>query len=120
MTIRSGQLVIANNPYEDPRRGESFQRLRRGTPQTDQAADQCIGTLFGTHQNAHSRIRAEEDLYLTQQYLKQMATRDPVTGVANRSMHMLELEAAFESRGDPDDDVSALLRKHPERPMDRR
>ena len=138
VTIRSGQMVIANHPHTDPRRGG----LPKGHPSLDaylgvpiysgarmlgmagvaNRADgysedlveqikpllSALGTMIATHQNTESRIKAEEALFRTQQQLKQMATKDPVTGMANRYLLVQELEAAYERRRS-DEDLSILF-----------
>lgn len=126
VTIRTGQQVIANDPYDDPRRGglpKGHPPLRKylGVPiysgsklmgmagvanrsegYSEELAEQikplvsALGTLIAAHQNTESRIRAEEELYKTQQQLKQMATKDPVTGIANRYLLVQELEMLYE------------------------
>jgi diguanylate cyclase (GGDEF)-like protein len=68
----------------------------------------AFGTLIAAHQNNESRIKAEEALFRTQQQLKQMATKDPVTGIANRYLLVQELEAAYERRR-ADEDLSVLF-----------
>ncbi len=126
VTIRSGQRVIANDPQGDHRRGglpKGHPSLRAylGLPiysgskllgmagvanrdggYSEELADEikplvnALGTLIATHQNNVSRIKAEEQLFKTQERLKQMATKDPVTGIANRYMLVQELEVLFE------------------------
>ncbi len=130
VTIRSGQTVITNEPHEDSRRGglpKGHPPLRAylgvpiysgskllgmaGVANREGGYDEdlldnikplvsAFGTLIAAHQNNESRIRAEEALFRTQQQLKQMATKDPVTGIANRYMLVQELEVAFERCGD--------------------
>ena len=68
----------------------------------------ALGTLIAAHQNTESRIKAEDDLYRTQQQLKQMATKDPVTGIGNRYMLVQELEMLYEACG-PQGDLSVLF-----------
>jgi diguanylate cyclase (GGDEF)-like protein/PAS domain S-box-containing protein len=126
VTIRSGQMVITNDPGDDPRRGglpkghpplETYLGVpiysgpkllgmagvanRKGGYDED-LVDQikpllsAFGTLIAAHQNHESRIKAEEELFRTQQQLKQMATKDPITDIANRYMLVQELEVAYE------------------------
>ena len=138
VTIRSGQMVIANEPASDSRRGG----LPKGHPSLDRylgvpiysgskllgmagvanraegydedIVDQirplvnAFGTLIAAHQNHESRIRAEEELFRARQQLKQMATKDPVTGIANRYMLVQELEVEFE-RCNGRQDLSVLF-----------
>lgn len=129
VTIRSGQRVIANNPMEDHRSGGlpkghpplraylglpiySGSKLlgmagianRKGGYDEDLAEEikpllNALGTLIAAHQNNEIRIRAEENLFRTQQQLKEMATSDPVTGLANRYMVVQQLERLFELAG---------------------
>jgi diguanylate cyclase (GGDEF)-like protein/PAS domain S-box-containing protein len=133
VTIRSGQMVIANEPSNDSRRGG----LPKGHPSLDRylgmpiysgskllgmagvanreegydedLVDQvrplvsAMGTLIAAHQNTESRIRAEEELFRARQQLRQMATKDPVTGIANRYMLVQELEVEFERCSDSQD-----------------
>ena len=68
----------------------------------------AFGTLIAAHQNTESRIRAEEELFRTQQQLKQMATKDPITGIANRYLLVQELEVVFE-RCREDEDFCVLF-----------
>ncbi len=126
VTIRSGQRLIANDPMQDHRRGglpkghpplKSYMGLpiysgykflgmagiaNRKGGYDDELAQQikpllnALGTLIAAHQNNTSRIKAEEKLFRTQQQLKEMATNDPVTGIANRYMVVQELEMLFE------------------------
>jgi len=125
VTVRSGQAVIANEPITDPRRGGlpkghpaldkylgmpiySGSKLlgmagvanRRGGYDEELIYEirpllNVFGTLIAAQQNYVSRINAEEKLFQTQQQLKQMATTDPITGIANRYLLVQELEAAF-------------------------
>ena len=125
VTVRSGQAVIANEPIADPRRGGlpkghpplekylgvpiySGSKLlgmagvanRRGGYDQELIDEirpllNVFGTLIAAHQNNVSRINAEEKLFQTQQQLKQMATIDPITGIANRYLLVQELEVAF-------------------------
>jgi len=126
VTIRSGQRLIANDPMDDHRRGglpkghpalRSYMGLpiysgskflgmagianRKGGYDEELAQQikpllNALGTLIAAHQNNASRIKAEEKLFRTQQQLKEMATSDPVTGIANRYMVVQELEMLFE------------------------
>ena len=126
VTIRSGQRVIANEPHDDARsgglpKGHPALKTYLGVPiysgskllgmagvanrksgYTEDFADEikpllnALGSLIAAHQNNVSRIKAEEKLFRTQQQLKQMATKDPVTGIANRYMVVQELEMLFE------------------------
>ena len=138
VTIRSGQMVIANEPSHDSRRGG----LPKGHPSLDRylgmpiysgskllgmagvanrvegydedIVDQirplvsALGTLIAAHQNTESRIRAEEELFRARQQLRQMATKDPVTGIANRYMLVQELEVEYE-RCSENQDLSVLF-----------
>ena len=129
VTIRSGQRVIANDPMDDHRRGGlpkghpplkaylglpiySGSKLvgmagvanRKGGYSEELTEEikpliNALGTLIASHQNTASRIKAEETLFRTQQQLKEMATSDPVTGIANRYMVVQELEMLFERNG---------------------
>ena len=129
VTIRSGQRVIANDPMDDHRRGGlpkghpalraylglpiySGSKLlgmagianRKGGYEEELAEEikpllNALGTLIAAHQNNETRIRAEENLFKTQQKLKEMATSDPVTGLANRYMVVQQLERLFELAG---------------------
>ncbi len=129
VTIRSGQRVIANDPMDDHRRGGlpkghpplkaylglpiySGSKLlgmagvaNRKGGYTEELAEEikplvnALGTLIAAHQNTASRIKAEENLFRTQQQLKEMATSDPVTGISNRYMVVQELEMLFERSG---------------------
>lgn len=138
VTIRSGQRVIANEPHDDPRRGglpkghpsmKSYLGMpiysgskllgmagvaNRKDGFSEELADEikpllnAMGTLIAAHQNNVSRIKAEETLFRTQQQLKQMATKDPVTGIANRYMVVQELEMLFE-RSLKGEDLSILF-----------
>ncbi|MEM8768783.1 MAG: diguanylate cyclase [Pseudomonadota bacterium] len=126
VTIRSGQRVISDEPADDHRRGGlpkghpplnsylgvpiySGSKLlgmagianRRGG-YSEELADEikpllnAFGTLIAAHQSTVTRIKAEETLFKTQQQLKQMATKDPVTGISNRYMIVQELEMHYE------------------------
>ena len=138
VTIRSGQTVITNAPGEDPRRGGlpkghpdlntylgvpiySGPKLlgmagvaNRAQGYDEDLVDQikplvsALGTLIASHQNHQTRIRAEEELFRARQQLKQMATKDPITNIANRYMLVQELEVAYE-RSRNDEDLSLLF-----------
>ena len=138
VTIRSGQTVITNEPQNDSRRGGlpkghpalnaylgvpiySGPKLlgmagvaNRQAGYDEELVEQinplvsALGTLIAAHQNHQTRILAEEELFRTQQQLKQMATKDPITGIANRYMLVQELEVAFERCHD-DEDFSVLF-----------
>ena len=70
----------------------------------------ALGTLIAAHQNTESRIRAEEELFRARQQLRQMATKDPVTGIANRYMLVQELEVEYERCGEGEgQDLSILF-----------
>ncbi len=133
VTIRSGQMVIANKLSNDSRRGG----LPKGHPSLDRylgmpiysgskllgmagvagrlegydedVVDQirllvnALGTLIAAHQNTESRIRAEEELFRARQQLRQIATKDPVTGIANRNMLVQEFEVEYERCGESED-----------------
>ncbi len=139
VTIRSGQMVISNEPHDDARRGglpKGHPPLRRylGVPiysgskllgmagvanreggYNEELVDQIrpllsvFGTLIAAHQNRESRIRAEEALFRTQQQLKQMATKDPITGIANRYLLVQELEVAYEQCVASGEDLAVLF-----------
>jgi len=68
----------------------------------------ALGSLIAAHQNTASRIKAEEKLFRTQQQLREMATSDPVTGIANRYMVVQELERLFE-RSQAGEDLALLF-----------
>ena len=140
VTIRSGQMVIANEPSNDSRRGglpKGHPSLDRylgmpiysgskllgmaGVANREQGYDEdivdqirplvnALGTLIAAHQNTESRIRAEEELFRARQQLRQMATKDPVTGIANRYMLVQELEVEYERCGEGEgQDLSILF-----------
>jgi len=138
VTIRSGQRVVTNEPLDDSRsgglpKGHPPLKAYLGVPiysgskllgmagvanrkdgYTEGLAEEikpllnALGTLIAAHQNNASRIKAEEQLFKTQQQLKQMATKDPVTGIANRYMVVQELEVLFE-RAEKGDDLAVMF-----------
>ncbi len=126
ITIRTGEVVISNNPGDDPRSGG----LPKGHPSLDaylglplysgnkligmagvsnrpggydeELADLLkpllgtIGSLIAGYQNLHSRRKAEQELYRAQTKLRQMATQDALTGIANRSSLIDQLSDQFD------------------------
>ena len=137
-TIRTGEVVISNNPADDPRSGG----LPKGHPALnaylglplysgnkligmagisnrpggydEELAELLkplrgtIGSLIAGYQNLNSRRKAEQELYRAQAKLRQLATQDSLTGVANRSSLIDQLSDVFE-RSRQDDDVFSLL-----------
>lgn len=125
-TIRTGDLVIANNPDTDPRRGglppghpvlhaycglpiyagNKFVGMagianRAGGYDEDLAEHLrpflvAIGSMIAGFQNLESRRRAEQDLHRAQQKLRVLATQDDLTGVASRGSLLDGLTDAFQ------------------------
>ena len=54
-----------------------------------------IGSLIAGYQNLSLRRKAEQELYRAQAKLRQMATQDPLTGIANRNSLFDQLDDAF-------------------------
>jgi diguanylate cyclase (GGDEF)-like protein/PAS domain S-box-containing protein len=139
ITIRTGEVVISNNPGDDPRSGG----MPKGHPSLDaylglplysgnkligmagisnrpggydeELADLLkpllgtIGSLIAGYQNLHSRRKAEQALYRAQAKLRQMATQDALTGIANRSSLIDQLSDAFEHSKRHGDNFSLLF-----------
>jgi len=138
-TIRTGEVVISNNPAEDPRSGG----LPKGHPSLnaylglplysgnkligmagisnrpggyDEELAELLKPLLGTigsliagYQNLKSRRKAEQELYRAQAKLRQLATQDPLTGIANRSSLIDQLSDAFERSRRHGDNFSLLF-----------
>jgi diguanylate cyclase (GGDEF)-like protein/PAS domain S-box-containing protein len=139
ITIRTGEVVISNNPAEDPRSGG----LPRGHPSLNtylgvplysgnkligmagmaNRADGydeelaglikpllgTIGSLIAGYQNLSLRRKAEQELYRAQAKLRQMATQDPLTGIANRSSLFDQLGDAFARSRELNRELSLLF-----------
>lgn len=138
-TIRTGEVVISNDPAADPRSGG----LPRGHPSLDaylglplysgnkligmagianrasgydeDLADLLkpllgtIGSLIAGYQNMSLRRKAEQELYRAQAKLRQMATQDPLTGIANRKSLFDQLEDVFTRSREMGHDFSLLF-----------
>jgi len=138
-TIRTGEMVISNNPAGDPRSGG----LPKGHPSLDAymglplysgnkligmagisnrpgGYDEelgellkpllgTIGSLIAGYQNLNSRRKAEQELYRAQAKLRQLAAQDPLTGIANRSSLIDQLADAFQRSRQQGDSFSLLF-----------
>lgn len=125
-TIRSGEVVIADEPMEDPRSGglpmghpslDAYMGVpiyagnkfigMAGLANRDDGYDEdlvdlikpflgSLGSIIAGFQNLEIRRKAEQDLYRAQQKLRTMATQDLVTNVANRASVLESTHDAFE------------------------
>jgi GAF domain-containing protein len=68
-----------------------------------------IGSLIAGYQNLNSRRKAERELYRAQAKLRQMATQDPLTGIANRNSLIDQLSDVFERSKQHGDNFSLLF-----------
>lgn len=139
ITIRTGEVVISNNPATDPRSGG----LPKGHPSLnaylglplysgnkllgmaglsnrpggydEELADLLkpllgtIGSLIAGYQNLNSRRKAEQELYRAQTKLRRMATQDPLTGIANRNSLIDQLSDVFERSKQRGDNFTLLF-----------
>jgi diguanylate cyclase (GGDEF)-like protein/PAS domain S-box-containing protein len=125
VTIRTGEVVISNSPADDPRstgipKGHPPLNAYLGLPlyfgnrligmagisnrpggYDEELADLLkpllgtIGSLIAGYQDLNARRKAEQELYRAQAKLRQMATEDALTGIANRSSLIDQLSDAF-------------------------
>lgn len=125
-TIRSGEVVIADEPMQDPRSGglpagHPAMNAYMGVPiyagnkfvgmagvanraggYDEELVDLikpflgALGSIIAGFQNLEVRRKAEQDLHRAQQKLRTLATQDLVTGVANRASVLESADDAFD------------------------
>jgi PAS domain S-box-containing protein len=130
VTVRTGELVIANEPSRDSRGGglppghpglHTYMGLpiyagnkflgmagiaNRPEGYDEELADLLkpfigtIGSIIAGFQNLETRRKAEQDLYRAQQKLRLLATQDALTELPNRHSLMDSIEDAFKRSRD--------------------
>lgn len=138
-TIRSGDMVIANNPVDDHRAGglpsghpplNAYLGLpiyagsrfvgMAGVSNRKNGYDEDIvdalrpylntlGSVINGFQNLEEKHRVEQDLYQAQQKLREMAMRDQLTGLLNRHAFFERAESRFAEAETQQSSVSILF-----------